>query len=105
MVNTGKTPPTDPLNARERRTALLVAAAVGTVAVGAAVAFTMHGESSVPHQPGDRCITVGIASSMGGAVEHACGAAAQTSCRAAYEKQDVHSTAVQAACRSAGIRP
>ncbi|MEZ0054413.1 hypothetical protein ABIA30_005454 [Mycobacterium sp. MAA66] len=103
MANAGKTPPTDPLTARERRAALVVAAVVGTVAVGAAVAYTV-GESAAPRQPGDPCITVSTASSMGGGVEHACGAAAQNSCRAAFQKQDVHSTAVQAACRTAGIR-
>lgn len=53
----------------------------------------------------DGCVNVSIASSMGGAIEHACGAAAHDWCRAAYVQHDVHAEAVQTQCRAAGILP
>jgi hypothetical protein len=81
-----------------------VAAATVAMAAIAAVAFALIDRSSAPSQSGERCITVSIASSMGGAVERACGAAARNSCQAAYRKHDIHSAAVQEACQTAGIR-
>lgn len=103
MANTGKTPPTDPLTAGERRTAWWIIASVAVALAVAVVAFAVGHRSRAPG-PDEQCITVSIASSMGGGVEHACGAAARTSCQAAAGKQDRHSTAVGEACRSAGIR-
>jgi len=87
-VNTGKTPPTDPLTRRERR-AMLIAAVVfvAGIAVGVA-AWKLTGHCS-----------------MGGAVEHACGAEARDWCRAVSVQHDAHSEAVLAQCRIARIPP
>ena len=77
---------------------------VAVIAVGATVwAVTGHSSSSV--RSGENCVTVTMASSMGGGVEHACGAAAQDWCRAVYVQHDAHSEAVQTQCRVAGILP
>jgi hypothetical protein len=75
---------------------------VGAIAAGTAVSV-MTGESSGHDHVGDTCVTVSLASSMGGAAEHACGAAARDWCRAAYGQHDAHATAVQVRCREAGI--
>jgi hypothetical protein len=104
-VNTGKTPPTDPLTPRERR-AMWVAAGilVVVIAVGATI-WAMVGNASSSVRSGESCVTVSLASSMGGGVEHACGAAAREWCRAAYVQHGAHAEAVQAQCRVAGILP
>jgi len=104
-VNTGKTPPTDPLTRRERR-AMLIAAVVfvAGIAVGVA-AWKLTGHSSGNRQSVESCVTVTMASSMGGAVEHACGAEARDWCRAVSVQHDAHSEAVLAQCRIARIPP
>jgi hypothetical protein len=84
----------------------LVVGIVGAVLVAAAaVAFAVGEQSPDPASAGDHCVTVGVASSMGGGVEHNCGAAALAWCNAAYQKQDVHAVAVRQACLAAGIGP
>jgi len=100
-VNRGKTPPTEPLTGRERRVMVIATGVVAAaIAVGAAAwALTTHERSE------DGCVNVSIASSMGGAVEHACGAAARDWCHAASVQHDAHALAVQAQCRAAGILP
>jgi hypothetical protein len=50
-------------------------------------------------------VTVTMASTMGGGVEHACGSAARDWCHAAYAQHDTHAEAVQAQCRVAGFLP
>jgi len=104
-VNTGKTPPTDPLTPRERRAMWVVAGIlVVVIAVGATI-WAMVGNSWSSVRSGQSCVTVSLASSMGGGVEHACGAAAREWCRAAYVQRDAHAEAVQAQCRVAGLLP
>lgn len=104
-VNKGKTPPTDPLTPRQRRVMLIaVGVVVAGIAAGAA-AWAMTSHSSDYERSGDGCVTVSIASSMGGAVEHACGAGARDWCRAVSVQHDAHAEAVQAQCRVAGILP
>jgi hypothetical protein len=104
-VNTGKTPPTDPLTPGERRAMLIgIGVVAGVIAAGAA-AWVMTGQSSTYDQSGDGCVNVTSASTMGGGLEHACGTAARDWCRAAYDKHDAHAEAVQAQCRVAGILP
>jgi hypothetical protein len=104
-VNAGKTPPTNPLTPGERR-AMLIAAVifVALIAVGVA-AWAMTDHSSGYGRSGDSCVNVTIASSMGSAVEHACGAEARDWCRAVAAQHDAHSEAVQAQCRIARILP
>jgi hypothetical protein len=104
-VNTGKTPPTDPLTPRERRAMwVVVGIFVAVIAVGATI-WAIAGRSSTGDRSGETCVTVTMASSMGGGVEHACGAAARDWCRAAYAQHDTHAQAVQVQCRVAGILP
>ena len=104
-VNRGKTPPTDPLTPGERRAMLIaVGVVVGVIAAGS-TAWVMTGHSSTYDRSGDGCVNVTIASSMGGALEHACGTAARDWCRTVYAQHDAHAEAVQAQCRVAGILP
>ncbi len=104
-ANRGKTPPTDPLTPRDRRTMLIVMCVVAVlIAVGAAV-WVLTSRFYTHERPGDGCVNLSIASSMGGALEHACGSAARDWCRAASVQHDAHAEAVQARCRVAGILP
>ena len=103
-VNSGKTPPSGPLTSGERRAALIVTGVVvGAVVVGA-LAWGLTGRSSSYDRSGDGCVTVAFPSSMGGGLEHACGAAAHDWCRAVDGQRDAHAVAVQAQCRVARIR-
>lgn len=104
-VNRGKTPPTDPLTPGERRAMLMVTGVVVGVIAAGAMAWAISGHSSTYDRSGDGCVNVTIASSMGGGLEHACGAAARDWCRAVYAQHDAHAEAVQAQCRVAGIIP
>jgi hypothetical protein len=83
---------------------IAVGVVVGVIAAGS-TAWVMTGHSSTYDRSGDGCVNVTIASSMGGALEHACGTAARDWCRAAYAQHDAHAEAVQAQCRVAGILP
>jgi ferric-dicitrate binding protein FerR (iron transport regulator) len=105
-VNKGKTPPTEPLTPGERRAMrIAVGVVVGAIAAGS-TAWVMTDHSSDPYdRSGDGCVNVTFASSMGGALQHACGAAARDWCRAVYAQHDAHAEAVQAQCRVAGILP
>lgn len=104
-VNRGKTPPTDPLTPRERRVILTVMGVVAAVIAAGATAWAVTSHSTVYDQSGGGCVNVSIASSMGGGLEHACGAAARDWCRTVYAQTDAHAKAVQAQCRIAGIVP
>lgn len=75
---------------------------VALIVVGAAV-WSLTSRSY--DRSSDGCVTVPIASTMGGAIEHACGPAARDWCRAASGGQDAHAQAVRAQCRVAGILP
>lgn len=101
-INAGKTPPTDPLTPRERRALMWVLAGVLVLLIAVSAAVWA---SSSDLRSGESCVTVSVASSMGGGVEHACGAAARDWCRAAYAQRDAHAEAVQAECRAVGILP
>jgi hypothetical protein len=104
-VNTGKTPPREPLTAGERRAALIVIGVVFGVVLAGALVWGLTGHSSTYDRSGDGCVSVTFPSSMGGGLEHACGVAAHDWCRAVDGQHDAHAVAVQAQCRVAGIRP
>jgi hypothetical protein len=104
-VNAGKTPPRDPLTSGERRAALIVTGVVVGVVAAGALAWGLTGHSSTYDRSGDGCVTVTFPSTMGGGLEHACGAAAHDWCRAIDARSDAHAAAVQAQCRVAGILP
>jgi hypothetical protein len=79
---------------------MLIATGViaAVIAAGAAAwAVTSHSTSG--------CVDVAIASSMGGALEHACGDTARDWCHTVALQHDAHAQAVQAQCRTAGILP
>ncbi|MCV7011866.1 hypothetical protein H7I40_05610 [Mycolicibacterium madagascariense] len=84
---------------------LIAATVIVTVFAVAAVVWAIFGGRSNSQRPAENCVTVAMASSMGGGVEHACGRAAHDWCQAAYAHGDVHARAVQVQCRRAGIAP
>jgi hypothetical protein len=83
---------------------VVIGVLVAVVAAGA-IAWAIVGHSSGHDSTGDGCVDVAIASSMGGSIEHTCGAAARDRCRAVYARNDPQAQAVQAQCRAAGIPP
>jgi hypothetical protein len=83
----------------------IVLGVVAAAIAAAAAVWVATDHSSTSDRSGDGCVTVAIASTMGGGVEHACGTAAQDWCRAAYTRHDTHAEAVQTQCRIAGILP
>ena len=91
---------------RAERRAVLIALAVvaGLIVIGGVVWAVIDSRSNSANSV-DKCVTVGVASSMGGNVEHACGKAAHDWCAAADAQHDAHAQAVQAGCRNAGIVP
>lgn len=104
-VTKGKTPPTGPLTAGERRGVLIaVVVMVAVLTIGATI-WTIVSNRSNSLPTVETCVTVAMASSMGGGVEHACGKAAHDWCLAAYAQRDMHAQAVQLQCRRAGIVP
>jgi hypothetical protein len=104
-VNTGKTPPTNPLTPGERRAMWIVALTLVCVIAGGATAWALTASRPSPDRSGDGCVTVTMASTMGGGLEHACGLAARNWCHAASTQHDTHAEAVQAQCRVAGLLP
>jgi hypothetical protein len=90
---------------RGERRAVLITAVVLTVLVVIGTAVWAVLESRSSSDPANKCVNLGVASSMGGNVEHACGKAAHDWCAAAQAQQDAHAQAVQASCRTAGILP
>ncbi len=84
-----------PLRPRDIRfLATLAAAALAAAAIGAYVHFTRASSSEAG------CVNVTLASTMGGATIHKCGAAAARFCR--LDLAGPGSTQVAAACRRAG---
>ena len=83
---------------------MLITAAVlaALIVIGTAVWAVLDSRSANSE---DKCVNLGVASSMGGNVEHACGKAAHDWCVAAAAQQDAHAQAVQVSCRNAGILP
>jgi hypothetical protein len=77
---------------------------VGVVGAGA-LAWALTDHSSTYERSGDGCVTVAFPSTMGGGLEHACGAAAHDWCHAADARHDAHAETVQVQCRIAGILP
>ena len=104
-TSTGKTPPNDPMTRGERRAVLIIAAVLAALIVIGTAVWAVLDSRSDSANPADKCVTVGVASSMGGNVEHACGRAAHDWCVAADAQHDPHAQAVQAGCRNAGILP
>jgi hypothetical protein len=81
---------------------MAVAVVIVAIVVSATV-WAIVGPRSGTGQSGDTCVSVTMASSMGGGVEQACGEAARDWCRAAYAERGSHAQLVQTGCREAGI--
>ena len=76
---------------------MIAVAAAGAVAVWSATDPGSYGPS------GNGCVTVVFASSMGGAMQHACGEQARTWCRTAYSHDDRLALLTRPQCQLAGI--
>lgn len=83
---------------RERRVTLLVAGALAACALAAGVAVVTTGSGA--RTPG--CIDVTFASTTGGAVMHACGAAAVRICRGETPLAARITSEVRRRCREVG---
>lgn len=96
-------PKPEPLTRRDKRglavAAAVVLAVIAGVAIWAVVRPGSYGQSR------DGCVTVNAPSSTGGALQHACGAAAVAMCRSAYAHSDQLSLLTRQQCRLAGILP
>jgi hypothetical protein len=94
-------PKAEPLSRRDKRGLAVVGgvilAAIAAVGIWAAVSPGSYGQSR------DGCVTVNAASSTGGALQHACGAAAVAMCRSAFTHDDKLSLLTRPQCRLAGI--
>lgn len=83
----------------------IVTGVVAALIAAGAAAWAVTSHSLRYDRSGDGCVNVSIASSMGGALEHACGPAAREWCNAASVQHDAHAEAVQVQCRVAGLLP
>ncbi|MFE3081038.1 hypothetical protein [Nocardia tengchongensis] len=101
----GKTPPTEPLSARERRTLLIGSAVVAVLIVVGVAAWAVFDHRPDYSRSENGCVTVLSAGTMGGQQQRACGAQAQEWCRTVSAQQDAVSVKVQQECRRAGILP
>jgi hypothetical protein len=84
---------------------LIVVGIVAVLIAAGATGWVILSHSPGHARSGESCVNVSVASSMGGALEHACGAAARDWCRAVSDQHDAQAKAVQAQCRVAGFIP
>jgi hypothetical protein len=103
MYQKTRQPKPEPLTRRDKRGIAIVAAVLlaGFAALGiwAAVRPGGYGQSR------DGCVTVTAPSSTGGALLHACGAAARSMCRGAFTRNDQLALLTRPQCRLAGLGP
>jgi hypothetical protein len=89
------------LTPRGKRIVYIVVAVL--VAVGAAIGIW----SAVSNDPlatsANGCVSVTVASTTGGGIEHFCGAQAKSFCRQAYENSDPDSVLARKQCILAGL--
>lgn len=93
--------PARPLNRRARE----IRIAIGlTLLLAAAGVLAWSASDPSGYQTSARgCVTVTVASSMGGALHRECGAAARSWCHSAYQQYDPFALRVQQQCRLAGL--
>ncbi|MGV9662273.1 hypothetical protein ACWDUL_40075 [Nocardia niigatensis] len=101
----GKTPPTEPLSAPERRNLLIGVAVVAGLIVAGTVAWALLDHRPDYSRSENGCVAVLSAGTMGGQQQRACGTQAQEWCRTVAGQQDALSLRVQQQCRRAGIQP
>jgi hypothetical protein len=96
-------PRAEPLTRRDKRWLAAaggaILALIAGVGIWSAVSPGSYGVSR------DGCVTVNAPSSTGGALQHACGAAAVAMCHSAYTHEDKLSLLTRPQCRLAGIEP
>jgi hypothetical protein len=83
---------------RERTVVAVLLASVVLIAVGLG-AYALTSGSPARRD----CITVTFASTLGGAIEHACGAQARAVCASPHAFRGVADQELRAACRRAGF--
>ncbi len=96
-------PKAEPLTRRDKRGLAIVGGVI--LAVGAGVGIYAAVSPGSYGQSRDGCVTVNAPSSTGGALQHACGAAAVAMCHNAYTHDDQLSLLTRTQCRLAGIDP
>ncbi|AYF75151.1 hypothetical protein D7D52_16195 [Nocardia yunnanensis] len=101
----GKSPPTEPLGARERRTLLIGLAVVVTLFAAGVVAWALLDHRPDYGRSENGCVTVQSAGTMGGQQQRACGEQALRWCRTVSGRTDAVSAKVRQECRRAGILP
>ncbi len=103
MYRKTQQPKPEPLTSRDKRGIATVLGALLLVAVGLGIWTAVRPGEYGPSRDG--CVTVTEASSTGGALVHACGAAAVSMCRAAFQHDDEVSLLTRPQCRLAGLGP
>jgi hypothetical protein len=101
MVPPVRKPPDEKLSGRERR--LLIVAGVVVLLIGVVTAVWTVYQSNVDRQAG--CVTVNVASTLGGAYFHYCGTQAREWCAAEYAASDTLALRARNACAAAGYGP
>jgi hypothetical protein len=89
------------LSPRGKRIVYLIVALV--VAAGVAIGIWSAVSSDPLATSANGCVSVTVASSTGGGIEHFCGAQAKTFCRQAYENSDSNSVLARKQCILAGL--
>jgi hypothetical protein len=94
-------PQAEPSTRRDKR--LILAIGAGILAVVVAVGIWVAVRPGSYDSSRNGCITVNIPNTMGGSVQHACGATARTMCARAYTATDRVSLLTRPQCQLAGI--
>jgi hypothetical protein len=100
-----KSPPTEPLSARERRVLLIAGVVVAVLLAAGLGSWALLDRGPDYSRSGNGCVAVESASSMGGSVQRACGDRARDWCRAETDHPNAAAAAVLRQCRLAGILP
>jgi hypothetical protein len=103
MYRKTQQPEPEPLTRRDKRGIAIVLGVLLAAAVGLGIWTAVRPGEYGPSRDG--CVTVTEASSTGGALVHACGPAAVSMCRAAFQHDDKVSLLTRPQCRLAGLRP
>ncbi|MEC3915127.1 hypothetical protein [Nocardia sp. CDC160] len=101
----GKTPPTEPLSAGERRKLVIGSAVVLALIAAGVVAWALLDHRPDYSRSENGCVAVLSAGTMGGQQQRACGEQARQWCLAVSTQTDALAVKVKQECRRAGIDP